>query len=155
MSGDDYPRHIVATSALVTRDSGEVLLVKSPRRGWEFPGGQVEEGEDLITATVRETLEESGVTVRVGPLVGVYTNITPPSKVMFGFMATYISGELTTSPESEHVEWVPRDAVLDRITHAAIKDRMRDMLEFNGRAIYRVYTSRPYTVISERWLSDQ
>ena len=43
-----FPTHIVAAGALVTNDKDEVLLVKNPDRGWEFPGGQVENGEDLI-----------------------------------------------------------------------------------------------------------
>ena len=33
---------------------------------WEFPGGKIEEGEDLQTAVVREMQEEFGVTVTVG-----------------------------------------------------------------------------------------
>ncbi len=37
---------------------------------WEFPGGKVEDGEDLETAIIREFEEEFGVTVRVGNFVG-------------------------------------------------------------------------------------
>ena len=36
-----HPKHIVAGAALVTCGN-DILLVKSPRRGWEIPGGQVE-----------------------------------------------------------------------------------------------------------------
>ncbi len=46
-----HPRHIAAVSALILRPDGRILLIKSPRRGWEFPGGQVEEGENLIYTT--------------------------------------------------------------------------------------------------------
>lgn len=55
-----FPTHIVAAGALVTNEKDEVLLVKNPHRGWEFPGGQVENGEDLIEGITREVFEESG-----------------------------------------------------------------------------------------------
>lgn len=69
------PKHIVAVAGLVRDARGWVLMVRSPRRDWEFPGGQVEEGEDLITALKREVQEETGVEVAVGALVGVYSNL--------------------------------------------------------------------------------
>ena len=39
------------------------LMTRNPRRGLEFPGGKVEEGESLIEAVRRETLEETGATL--------------------------------------------------------------------------------------------
>ncbi len=146
------PRHIVAVSALVINAQEQALLVRSPRRGWEFPGGQVEEGETLLAALRREIREESGVEIEPGALVGVYSNIRPPRTlpiVMFGFLAVYTAGELQTSPESLEVEWVAREAVLARITHPAIHDRMRDMLQFEGQVIYRSYQTEPYIVHEE------
>ena len=47
------PTHIVAAAGIVVNSSGEILLVKNNRRGWEFPGGQVEVGENLIDAVKR------------------------------------------------------------------------------------------------------
>ena len=44
------PTHIVAAAGIVVNGNGEILLVKNNRRGWEFPGGQVEVGENLIDA---------------------------------------------------------------------------------------------------------
>ena len=31
------PKHIVSAAALVTNENDEILLVRTPRRGWEFP----------------------------------------------------------------------------------------------------------------------
>ncbi len=147
-----YPKHIVAVSGLICHPNGKILLIRSPRRGWEFPGGQVEEGENLIKALRREIQEESGVTASIGALVGIYSNIKSPTKLMFGFLGDYVSGELRTSDESLEVEWVARDSALQRVSNSAIYDRMKDMLDFSGRVVYRVYTNNPYHVCEESFL---
>lgn len=137
------PRHIVAVAALVTDKQGRILMIRSPRRGWEFPGGQVEEGEDLIAALQREVREETGVQVEVGPLAGVYSNVRSHI-VMLDFLCTPIAGDLQTSAESLAVEWVPRDEVLSRIMHPVLHDRMKDMLDFDGHVVYRAYAYDAY-----------
>ena len=48
------PKHIVSAATIVLNDQ-KILLIKGPRRGWEMPGGQVEEGESLMDAAIRET----------------------------------------------------------------------------------------------------
>ena len=147
-----HPKHIVAVSGLISHSNGKVLLIRGPRRGWEFPGGQVEEGENLIEAFQREIQEESGVTASIGPLVGVYSNVKSPTKLAFGFLGDYVSGELTTSDESLETEWVARHAALQRVSNPVIYDRMKDMLDFSGRIIYRVYTTGPYHICDQYFL---
>lgn len=147
-------RHIVAVSGLVTDPlTDRVLLIRSPRRGWEFPGGQVEEGESLTDALVREVQEETGLTVDICELVGVYSNIHSHI-VMFGFLCEWLEGEPTTSPESLEVAWVERDRALERVTNPAIYDRLRDMLNFDGTVVYRAYvrTQETYLIQEEREL---
>ena len=147
-----HPKHIVAVSGLISHPSGKVLLIRGPRRGWEFPGGQVEEGENLIEALQREIHEEAGVTASIGSLVGVYSNIKTPTKLAFGFLGNYVSGELTTSDESLETEWVARHSALQRVSNPIIYDRMKDMLDFSGPIVYRVYTNDPYQICEERLL---
>ncbi|WP_243123220.1 NUDIX domain-containing protein [Thermaerobacter sp. FW80] len=70
---------IVAVSAYITNDKGEVLLVKSHARSgtWELPGGQVEAGEALDEAIQREVLEETGVAIR---LIGLKSRVLDAMK---------------------------------------------------------------------------
>lgn len=61
---DADPTHVTA-SAIVVDPYGRVLLHRHVRLGiWIQPGGHVEPGEDVVTAAVRETLEETGVVAR-------------------------------------------------------------------------------------------
>lgn len=145
------PQHIVAVCALVTDATGRVLLVRNPERGWECPGGQVEEGEDLIAALQREIREEAGIAVSVGRLAGVYSSLERHI-VVLGFLAEHTAGEPRPSPESVEVGWFPRDAVLAMIAHPALHDRTRDMLAFDGQVVYRAYATDPYVVRCERSL---
>jgi mutator protein MutT len=144
------PRHIVAVAGLVRNPRNQILLLHSPRGDWEFPGGQVEEGETLTQALQREILEETGITASVGALVGVYSNILrQPPIVMLDFLCEWVAGEPTPSNESTTVEWVAREDVLARIQRPAIYQRMKDLLEFEGRVIYRAYRVDPYQVQAE------
>lgn len=142
-----YPMHIVAVAAFVTNIQGQVLMIKSPRRGdWEFPGGQVEEGETLTQALEREVLEETGMVVMPRSLIGVYSNTRKPPIVMLDFACEYISGEPKTSVESLQVEWVAKDEALSRVKHPAIQGRLKTMLAFDGQVTYRAYFVDPNQV---------
>src|SRR5690242_1366197 len=111
------PRHIVAVCGLFTNTAGEVLLVKTPRRGWECPGGQVELGEELIAALIREVDEESGCEVEVERLVGVYSNIAPPEKVIFMFRGRHRSGAPCPSDETLEAGWFSVEQARERVTN--------------------------------------
>ncbi len=134
----NVPKHIVAVAGLVVDDGGRVLMIRNLRNEWEFPGGQVEEGENLIEALQREVLEETGVKVSVDGLVGVYSNVQSHI-VMLDFRCKAVGGELKTSAESLEVEWVEPGEALSRIKLPVIQDRLKDMLNFKGQVIYRAY----------------
>jgi 8-oxo-dGTP diphosphatase len=48
------------------------LLTNHKERGWEFPGGKVEENETLYAAARREVLEETGATIKELVPLGTY-----------------------------------------------------------------------------------
>ena len=49
----------------------EILLVHRPRYDdWSLPKGKVEEGEALISCAYREILEETGLSIKLGPYIG-------------------------------------------------------------------------------------
>ena len=63
-----------AIAAAVIINDGQVLLVrrqvKEGALSWQFPAGEVEPGESGAEAAVRETQEETGLTVRATSSLG-------------------------------------------------------------------------------------
>lgn len=48
---------------VVLKHEDKWLLTRHPDRGVEFPGGKREPGETIVEAAIRETIEETGVTI--------------------------------------------------------------------------------------------
>ena len=69
------PTHFVSVAALVTNDEGQILLVNSPWRGWEYPGGLIEPGETFQDALKREVREEAGVEIEITGFIGICKNV--------------------------------------------------------------------------------
>ena len=69
-------RHpIVGTTIIPLLPDGRIVLIQRSDSGkWGLPGGMVDWGEDIPTATVRELKEETGLNVtKIRRLVGVYS----------------------------------------------------------------------------------
>lgn len=67
----------LSVSAVVRREAGaqEILLMRRSDNGlWGLPGGYVEPGESVSEAAAREVQEETGWTIRLGRLVGLYSD---------------------------------------------------------------------------------
>nr|MBC9722540.1 NUDIX hydrolase [Lactobacillus sp.] len=64
-------KFIVTSGAVVLDEQKRVLLKKDPNRGWELPGGIVEENENIKKAVVREVKEETGINIDIVKFCGV------------------------------------------------------------------------------------
>lgn len=150
----EMPTHIVAVGGIVEDGKGNILLVKTVHRGWEIPGGQVEAGENLTDALMREIKEESGVDAAVSQMIGVYSNTGKyiwhdgetevPTKVMFDFICEYTGGELGVSDETTDSRWVEKDKVLEFVESPAIRTRYQAFLDFKGKINYMEYVTKPF-----------
>ena len=71
------PRVVVTT--LPVAETGELILIRrgiEPGYGsWAQPGGFLEVDETVGEAAVRETLEETGLLIRPGELIGLYSRL--------------------------------------------------------------------------------
>ena len=96
-------RPLVGVGAIII-ERDQVVLVKRahpPLLGeWSIPGGMLEVGETLREAAAREALEETGLSVEVGELLGVYDRIVRDADertlyhyVLIDFLCRRIAGE--------------------------------------------------------------
>ena len=112
-------RPIVGVGGIVLSGDGRVLLVKRahpPLQGeWSLPGGGVEVGETLEAAVAREVLEETGMSVSVGPLVEVLDRIEHAEGrveyhfVILDYLCHPIDDRLVSGSDADDVRWVRVD----------------------------------------------
>lgn len=107
--------NLIPVLAAIIRREETILLCKRPshkRHGqlWEFPGGKLLPGEDLVHAAKRELGEELGVRVEgVGQLL--FERKDPGSRYLIRFVEVTISG-VPQPFEHEQLAWVHPDEVL-------------------------------------------
>lgn len=129
------PKHILSAATVVLNDQNELLLIKGPRRGWEMPGGQVEEGESLEEAAIRETKEESGIDVEVLKFCGIFQNVER-SICNTLFLCKAVGGEPRTSPESLEVGFFPIQEALEMVTFANFRERIEACLDEAAQPVF-------------------
>ena len=145
----ESPRHIVVVGCLVRNADEKVLLIRHHKRGWEIPQGRVEEGESLIEALHREVLEETGVTVTLGPLACVWSKLTPPAALIFAFIARYHLGDLTPSDETPELGWFAAEEAVSMVANPVNRDRLAALLDHAGNVAFGAYATGPYRKVAE------
>ena len=87
---------------ILMKPNGDVLLGQRPQGKpyagyWEFPGGKVETGEDILDALKREFMEELGVSILSAEAWCGVGHVYPHAHVRLHF---YISREWQGEPQS-------------------------------------------------------
>jgi 8-oxo-dGTP diphosphatase len=116
----DSPRPPIA-AAVIVKD-GRVLLVrrrvKEGSLSWQFPAGEMEEGELAGTAAVRETYEETGLTVADTNLLG--ERLHPATgRVMIYVACNVIEGEAKVVDNDELADftWATGDQLAEYVPY--------------------------------------
>jgi ADP-ribose pyrophosphatase YjhB (NUDIX family) len=101
-----------------------ILLVQRADNGcWAFPGGFVDPGESAEMAGLRETREETGVSIEVDPIRIVYKGVVADERTTAHAWADTMAilwrprnrQETYISEESKSVSWFPVDNLPDRL----------------------------------------
>ncbi len=116
-----HPRFSVTAGAIITDDSGRVLLLKHrfrPGSGWGIPGGYIDKGEQAEDALRRELREEAGLEVKDVKIVAVRT-FKRPQQVETVFWCRAIGEPEQLNYEIEKAAWF----VLDNLPPSLPKDQ--------------------------------
>lgn len=125
------PRLVVTT--IPVTDTGEVVLLRrgiEPGRGWwAQPGGFLEVDETVTEGAMRETLEETGLIVEPGEIVGLYSRLEA-AVVVLAIELRIVGGEFRLNPEALEIQAFQPDAIpwpgiAFNTTHWALHDWVR------------------------------
>jgi 8-oxo-dGTP diphosphatase len=96
-----YPS--LGAGVVLTDDDGRVLLVHQNygHHRWTLPGGMFETGESPADAALREVLEEVGVHVELGELIGAYYVRRAKPGIRFVFRARITDGAAPALSDDE------------------------------------------------------
>ncbi|MEU9185940.1 NUDIX domain-containing protein [Streptomyces sp. NPDC048484] len=130
---------VPSVTAVVLDDDGRLLVIhKTDNDLWALPGGGHDIGESIGDTVVREVVEETGITVQIDSIVGLYTN---PEHVLayddgevrqqfsICFRAHPTGGSLRTSSESKEVRWVDPADLDDLNIHPSMRLRIQHGLD--------------------------
>ena len=105
----------VAVFAFIRQDDSILLVRQSTgNQYWSLPGGVVEAGESLAEAVVREGKEETGLDVRVGRMVGVYSKVSEDG-LAITFEAEMAGGTVHADNEILECRWFPLTSLPEHV----------------------------------------
>ena len=108
------PHHTVTAAVIQQDGAGQempVLLARRPSRGllgglWEFPGGKLQEGEDLPSCLKREICEELGVSIHVDEAFGIYRHAYTHFRVTLHAFLCHLQDGIPHPLEASEIRWV-------------------------------------------------
>lgn len=122
----------LAAIALVPLDGGLVMVRRGIDPGyglWVVPGGFVDAGEPVEETVVRETWEETFLTIKVVRLLNLYSYQNHRT-VVAAYLTQYLAGELAAGDETLEarvfgLQEIPWEKIAFQSTRDAIKDYLR------------------------------
>ena len=154
----DVPDPDVVAAGTVVLRKDHVLLVHRPKyQDWSFPKGKQDPGEPEVLTAVRETVEETGVEVRLGrPLPSqAYLQHDGRTKVVH-----YWRGEVVGDPdvtawvpnqEVDQVSWVPVERAARLLTYPRDRQTLSDALEHRHRTTPLVLLRHAKAIGRKHW----
>ncbi|MBI2463408.1 NUDIX domain-containing protein [Candidatus Peregrinibacteria bacterium] len=117
-----------SAGGVVLNKKGQILIVNQNGNSWSFPKGHIDQGENDLTAAMREIHEESGIkNLSFVKNLGTYSrykialqggNDTSEIKNIHMFLFTTEEEKLSPlDPCNPEARWVEKTQVIDFLTH--------------------------------------
>ncbi len=111
------PAERVVVTAIVTSEHGVLLCRRiDGKPPYSFPGGEWEDGESSQECAIRETAEETGLMIDIGPLLGERVHPKTLRRMLY-YAATPADEDTRVkvgdTDEHDEVRWVPWAEVRD------------------------------------------
>jgi 8-oxo-dGTP diphosphatase len=136
--GQETPKHSVSVAAAVVRDDGRVLAIqRRDNAHWEPPGGVLELDETIEDGLRREVREETGITIEIERLTGVYKNMEL-GVVALVFRCRPANGDPAPTREAAAVDWFTPDEIALRMDEAYAV-RVQDALKSAASVAVRIH----------------
>lgn len=139
----------VTVATVVVRD-GRLLLVEEAIDGRQVlnqPAGHLEPDESLAAAAVRETLEETGWTVRLSAFIGTYQWTAPDGTPFLRF--AYAAEPVSHDPDRPLDDGILRALWLTPAELKADPDRLRSPLVWQVVEDYLAGQRHPLSIVKE------
>jgi len=131
--------------ALVSNDRGEVLIIQRSKQNdylpeyWDIPGGTLEDGEDLAVGAIRETKEESGLSISDVKLFFQKSNVDVPKNKQFVTLVFYTkcsNTDVTLNPgEHDNFAWIKPSEISNYKTVDYLADCLKTYTELKTNPI--------------------
>jgi 8-oxo-dGTP pyrophosphatase MutT (NUDIX family)/phosphohistidine phosphatase SixA len=154
------PRDVLSAGVVVFGPRRTVLLVHRPKYDdWSFPKGKLDPGERSACAAVREVLEETGVTVRLGPpLESQRYLIRDGMKTVFYWTGWPVGAHdiATYEPNSEidEVRWLPVDEARGTLSYEHDVETLDEAFEVRKRTSTLVVLRHGIARSRKSWTKD-
>lgn len=128
VEGVEYNNRYGVYAIISDETNSEIILVQAPNGAWFLPGGEIEKGEDHLSALKRELIEELGFTAQIGQYYGQadeYFYSSHRDKYFYNpaYLYEIVSFEKKQEPleDFNHIAWFPIDEAILKLKRGSHK----------------------------------
>ena len=128
VEGVEYNNRYGVYAIISDETNSQIILVQAPNGAWFLPGGEIEKGEDHLSALKRELIEELGFTAQIGQYYGQadeYFYSSHWGKYFYNpaYLYEIVSFEKKQEPleDFNHIAWFPIDEAILKLKRGSHK----------------------------------